>query len=572
MNLLLTQLDHLSCYLIVMAGKSTELEDHFRANLVQLHCTEVSWAAASDKVPHTIAQFILGDLYQVLHRIVFLRDNRILLDIDSKDDLIGNLETFQNVEAIHGGYRCLFSFAQVGRYPDLVHTMCNVVLHGLDQSILEEDILDNFEETKDPAFIYLSLNPARRSTPKKPTQVEQAVDVISRQDPTIIDGVVKGLIDRHGLGVRFEDQRVSSDSHGPSAFTPADSFVQASQILVREMAEKGVLRGNIPKLDIFAGAKDDKSKVAFAVWDRQVSALIPDYPESTIKVAVRNSLKGRAQEDISVLPASATLAQILGTLRTKYQIKASYDSLMSEFYSLVMSETDDCASFSSKLEQKLTDVQTLFPQKLEGLSYLTTLRDRFFHGLPITIRSNVRNEYTKGTPYYELVQAARMIESETKQDKPAVTFESGGKLKGRAQAAALNISEDSAFKKLEAAYNRSSQDIKSLQSMVQDLTSALGKIQQTPTPQPTTDSSSSQGYYPRGRGSWRGGRGFHRGRVAQDTGVSSAISVKIMYQRRMQGIGCRIVHSSGKLGKNVGKISLLLVTQILRETSRGVIF
>ena len=34
----------------------------------------------------------------------------------------------------------------------------------------------------------------------------------------------------------------------------------------------------------------------------------------------------------------------------------------------------------------------------------------------MSLRSNIRNEYEKGTDYYPLLQAARMIESELKAD------------------------------------------------------------------------------------------------------------------------------------------------------------
>ena len=34
----------------------------------------------------------------------------------------------------------------------------------------------------------------------------------------------------------------------------------------------------------------------------------------------------------------------------------------------------------------------------------------------MSVRSNIRNEYEKGTDYYPLLQAARMIESELKAD------------------------------------------------------------------------------------------------------------------------------------------------------------
>lgn len=514
-----------------------ELATWFERNLLQLTCENVSWGLASDKVPHEVALHILGDLPSKLRCAIYLRDNRVLLDVDISDDLrsefVQNL-TGKGHSMDFKGYTCRFSFSRVGNYKDLVEIMCNVRMQGWDSKLLEEDVFVYFDPPVNPVFRYLPPVPSDTSTPKKDSlasKVEQAVESLEHEDPGVVAELVRLLIDQRGLdyvpksaipkldipvsgvpksGVPESSNRLYG-AHGPSAIHPHESFAQASQSLVRELAEKGMIRGNIPKLDIFSA--DEKSKVAFTVWERQVSALIPDYPESTIKVAVRNSLKGRAQEDISVLSPTATLQNILETLRTKYQVKASYDSLMSKFYNLAMEDSDDCAAFSSKLEQKLTNVQILFPHKLEGSTYWITLRDRFFHGVPAGIRSNIRNEYSKGAPYYELVTAARMIESETKQDKPAVVSpEHLGKQKGKAQVSALNIREDPAFKKLEAAQSQTSQDMKGIQSILQDLTLAIGKMQQGPIPQPATNSFFSGGNGQRGRGAWRGGRGFERGR------------------------------------------------------------
>ena len=61
-----------------------------------------------------------------------------------------------------------------------------------------------------------------------------------------------------------------------------------------------------------------------------------------------------------------------------------------------MTSIEDCAAFSSKLEQKLTHVQAMCPGKLDNQQYWHLLRERFFHGLPVNLRSNIRNEYEKG--------------------------------------------------------------------------------------------------------------------------------------------------------------------------------
>ena len=53
-----------------------------RENLVQLHCEDVSWEQASDKIPLDLVRYLLGDLVQHLSSLVFLRGNRCLFTTD----------------------------------------------------------------------------------------------------------------------------------------------------------------------------------------------------------------------------------------------------------------------------------------------------------------------------------------------------------------------------------------------------------------------------------------------------------------------------------------------------------
>ena len=106
-------------------------------------------------------------------------------------------------------------------------------------------------------------------------------------------------------------------------------------------------------------------KNSFHVWEKQVMALEGDYTPASIRTSIRNSLKGRALQDISILPPDASWKVLLDTLRIKYQHKASYDSMLSVFYGLQMASAEDCAAFSSKLEQKLSYVQAMYPGQTE---------------------------------------------------------------------------------------------------------------------------------------------------------------------------------------------------------------
>ena len=58
----------------------------------------------------------------------------------------------------------------------------------------------------------------------------------------------------------------------------------------------------------------------------------------------------------------------------------------------------------------------MYPDELITNSIGISRGGRFFHGLPVNLRTYIRSEYEKGVDYYPLLQAARMIESELKAD------------------------------------------------------------------------------------------------------------------------------------------------------------
>ena len=65
-----------------MASNDLSIDSNFmevlRSDLIQLHCENVSWERASDKIPLELVRYLLGDLVQYLCTLVFLRGNRCL--------------------------------------------------------------------------------------------------------------------------------------------------------------------------------------------------------------------------------------------------------------------------------------------------------------------------------------------------------------------------------------------------------------------------------------------------------------------------------------------------------------
>ena len=98
---------------------------------------------------------------------------------------------------------------------------------------------------------------------------------------------------KHGLEFVSKGEREHCDQreidHGTSHLDP-EGVLQASQVMVQQLVEKGMLKGSIPKLDNFNG-NPQTTKISFHVWEKQVMALEGDYTSASIRTAIRNSLK-----------------------------------------------------------------------------------------------------------------------------------------------------------------------------------------------------------------------------------------------------------------------------------------
>ena len=358
----------------------------FKDTLLQIQCHSFNWEY--EKVPRVVASMLIGDLKRILKYAVFLKENGILLlteelDLPSRFELHENLRKFVDI-----GFECRhfhgdFTISHVGHYPDLVSIAAHVIVYGLDQSILDEDIVYDFPQYEPDVFKYLPLIPKAYSTPHD--RMHDLVQAIEGLDLDLLQHIVGKAIVEHGLElvprsnkIQYHDQK--EPEHNLSHLDQ-EGVLQASQVMVQQLVEKGMLKGSIPKLDNFSG-DPQTTNISFHVWEKQVMALVGDYTPVSIRTAIRNSLKGRALQDISILPPDASWKVLLDTLRIKYQHKASYDSMLSVFYGLQMTSAEDCAAFSSKLEQKLSYVQAMYPDDLNYKQYWHLLRERFFSWTP----------------------------------------------------------------------------------------------------------------------------------------------------------------------------------------------
>ena len=135
---------------------------YFKDTLLQIQCHNFNWEY--QKIPRIVANMLIGDLRRILKCAVFLKENRILLlteelDLHSRYELHENLRRFIDV-----GFECRnfhgdFTISHVGHYPDLVSIAAHVIVDGLDQSVLEEDIVYDFPQIEPDVYRYLPLVP-----------------------------------------------------------------------------------------------------------------------------------------------------------------------------------------------------------------------------------------------------------------------------------------------------------------------------------------------------------------------------------------------------------------------------
>ena len=81
--------------------------------------------------------------------------------------------------------------------------------------------------------------------------------------------------------------------------------------------------------------------------------------------------------------------------------------LMAQFYGMKMESDVKCASFGTRLEQKMNQVKLQYPNKISDTMYWNCVRERFLHVLSKNMRTNLRTQFDGGANYYKLLELAR---------------------------------------------------------------------------------------------------------------------------------------------------------------------
>ena len=445
--------------------------------LVQLHCEDVSWEQATDKIPLDLVRYLLGDLVLHLNTLVFFRGNRCLFMVDwtkVPDSyavwqymLNNSFHKRTSMQVAH--YQFTFMLSHVGpKYEDLVDLYCQAYLGEPHPSFRKEDVWvqGSLQPMEHPEMLYLPPT-LPGSTPKKASiaKPQSRSDLPSLEEmgqQELVDLVKQLLEERANRPTSLSNPNKDATVAGHTSMNQ-ESFIQSSQAILQGLAEGGYIHAKTPKFESFFG-DDKKNKLDFDMWERQVLSAATTHSGTAVKQAMMQSLKGQALMVISALPPETSWEKLLQALKIKYQDKASYDVLMAQFYGTKIEPDEKCASFGTRLEQKLNQVSLQYPNKISESMYWNCVRERFFHGLSKDMRTNLRTQFDSGANYYRLLELARIVESESlHEDSKVETKTTSTKGKGKVSVATVDST---------------SQQIQQLQGAVKGLTKMLQGNQQ----------------------------------------------------------------------------------------------
>ena len=209
-------------------------------------------------------------------------------------------------------------------YDDLVEIYCHAHRGQPDPNYRKKDVweIGRLQPQEHPEILYLPPS-LIGSTPKKAsTQSKGNPPKIEDMEHHELVGLVKKLIE--------EPTPVKDTTVAGHVSMNQESFVESSQAILKGLAEGGYIHTKSPKFECFFG-DEKKNKLDFDMWERQILSAGTTHSGAAIKQAMMQSLKGQALMVTSALPPKASWEKLLQAFKIKYQDKAPYDVLMSQF-------------------------------------------------------------------------------------------------------------------------------------------------------------------------------------------------------------------------------------------------
>ena len=188
------------------------------------------------------------------------------------------------------------------------------------------------------------------------------------------------------------------------------SFQAMSEGFLKASLKEGVLRQDTPKLHEFSGKPDD-GKASWRRWELQIKGLVGSYSDRAIKEAMNKALQGDAAIVVDSMDDDCTWQELLAALKAKFTVVSSLDVMMANLYGIKQGN-NSVSQFAINIEKVLGSIRVSDPTTFSTKESQRHLRNRFFHGLNDRLRISLRHKYETDCSYEELLQYARMVESE----------------------------------------------------------------------------------------------------------------------------------------------------------------
>ena len=207
---------------------------------------------------------------------------------------------------------------------------------------------------------------------------------------------------------------ISDNSANPGHLTTypelQTSFQAMSEGFLKAALKEGVLRQDTPKLHEFSGKSED-GKASWRRWELQIKGLVGSYSDRAIKEAMNKALQGDAAIVADSMDDDCTWQELLAALKAKFTVVSSLDMMMAKLYG-IRQGNNSVSQFAINIEKVLGSIRVSHPTTFSTRESQRHIRTRFFHGLNDRLRNSLRHKYETDCSYEELLQYARMVESE----------------------------------------------------------------------------------------------------------------------------------------------------------------
>ena len=126
---------------------------------------------------------------------------------------------------------------------------------------------------------------------------------------------------------------------------------------------------------------------------------------------MNKALQGDAATVADSMDDDCTWQELLAALKAKFTVVSSLDVMMGNLYGIKQG-SNSVSQFAINIEKVLGSIRISHPTTFSSRESQRHLRNRFFHGLNDKLRNSLRHKYETDCSYEELLQYARMVESE----------------------------------------------------------------------------------------------------------------------------------------------------------------